>query len=74
MRIYDFGCTACGGTFEAFVRSEGDVPPCKQCGSTDVARRQVSQVAIRTRKNRRGRVVDLSSNACPCVGHKHPHS
>ncbi len=74
MRIYDFGCSACGSTFEAFVRSEGDVPQCTQCGSTEVARREVAQVAIRTRKNRRGRVVDLSSNACPCAGHKHPHA
>jgi len=66
MRIFDFGCTACGGTFEAFVRSEDEPRQCPQCGSSAVARQAVTQMAIRTGKTRRGRTIDLSSNSCPC--------
>jgi putative FmdB family regulatory protein len=66
MRIFDFKCSACGSAFEVFVRSEDDAQQCPQCGSTQVARRQVTQMGIRTSKNRRGRTIDLSSNSCPC--------
>jgi len=74
MRIFDFGCAGCGSTFEVFLRADGDAPRCPQCGSAAVERQQVSQMAIRTGKTRRGRVVDLSSNACPCGPHRQaPH-
>jgi len=71
MRIFDFSCAACGGLFEAFVRSEDAGQQCPQCGSAAVTRRPVAQMAIRTGKTRRGRTIDLSSKACPCGTHKH---
>jgi putative FmdB family regulatory protein len=68
MRIFDFSCAACAHTFEVFVQADTDPPLCPQCGSAAVARRPVTQIAIRTGKARRGRTIDLSSNSCPC-GH-----
>ncbi len=66
MRIFDYSCTACGGHFEVFVRSEDDTQQCPQCGSSAVARHQVTQMGLRTSKTRRGRTIDMSSNSCPC--------
>ena len=68
MRIFDYCCAACAHTFEVFVQSDLDAPPCPRCGSSAVARQQVVQMALRTAKTRRGRVIDLSSHSCPC-GH-----
>lgn len=70
MRVFDFRCSVCGGVFEAFVNSADDQPACPQCGAP-ATRQAISQIAIRTGKNRRGRVVDLSSHSCPCGGHRH---
>jgi putative FmdB family regulatory protein len=67
MRIFDFGCPACGHSFEAFVRSASDAPACPQCGTCEAVRQPVLQMAVRTRNSRRGRTIDLGSNACPCA-------
>lgn len=67
MRVFDFDCAGCATTFEALVGSEAETPPCPTCGSRAVARRPVVRVAVHTRKGRRGRVIDLSSHACPCA-------
>jgi putative FmdB family regulatory protein len=72
MRIFDFSCAACGNAFEVFVRSPDDPQQCPQCGSTEVVRHSVTQMALRTRKTRRGRTIDLSSNACPCGSGRPP--
>jgi putative FmdB family regulatory protein len=74
MRIFDFCCAACGSYFEVFVRSESDGQHCPQCGSAAVERQQVTQMALRTSKTRRGRTIDLSSNACPCGSASHRHA
>lgn len=66
MRIFDFDCAACGENFEALVGSEVQTPPCPKCGSSEVARCPVVRVAVHARKGPRGRVIDLSSHACPC--------
>ena len=73
MRVFDFNCAACGSAFEVFVRSADDGQQCPQCGSSAVARHQVTQMGLRTSKTRRGRTFDLSSNSCPCgsAGHRH---
>lgn len=70
MRVLDFHCAACGGSFEAFLRSDSDEPQCPQCGSARTMRQPVLQMAAHTRRTRRGRVIDLSSNACPCAAAK----
>ena len=43
MPLYDYHCPACGGDFEALVRS-GTVPPCPACGATN-PERQLSRIA-----------------------------
>ena len=75
MPIYDFICTGCGNGFEDFapVDPGEERLSCPACGSSEVSRQIVSRIAVRTRVQRRGGVVDLSSGACPCVGHKHAH-
>ena len=65
MRMADFECAACGAGFEALVGSPAERPPCPQCGNVEVTRRPVLGVAVHARKGPRGRVIDLSSHACP---------
>ena len=43
MPLFDFQCQACQHGFEALVRADA-LPPCPQCGSTNVAK-QVSATA-----------------------------
>jgi putative FmdB family regulatory protein len=69
MRIFDFSCPACGHCFEDLVRTPGDAPACPQCGAEGAARKPVLQMAIRTSNTRRGRTINLASNACPCAAH-----
>ena len=75
MRVYDFRCDDCSTSFEAFVRSVDEPRECPQCGSSRSTLRPNLQVAIHTSNTRRGRVIDMSSNACPCGsasrGHVH---
>jgi len=71
MRIFDFSCTGCGSLFEVFVRADSEAQRCPQCGSSAVTRHQVTQMGLRTSKTRRGRTIDLSSNACPCGSASH---
>jgi len=74
MPIHDYLCDACGETFEFLTLSRDDPVACATCGSDRVARQVVSRIAVRGIGQRRGRVVDLSSGACPCSGHGHRHS
>ena len=53
---------------EALVGSEVQTPPCPTCGSSAVARNPVVRIAVHARKGPRGRVIDLSSHACPGPG------
>lgn len=62
--IFDFLCADCANAFELFVRSAHEKLECPRCKSSSIARQPVLQIALR--KARHGRVVDLSSNACPC--------
>ncbi len=66
MRMFDFDCRGCGASFEALVASEHESPPCPACGSTMVERQAVARLAVHSRKGPHGRVIDLSSHACPC--------
>lgn len=72
-RIYDFLCAECGHTFEVFVSSADESRQCPRCKSSSVARQPVMQMSIRTSGTRHGRLVDMSSNSCPCgcAGGKH---
>ena len=75
MRVYDFKCDDCGTPFEAFLRSLDEVRECPQCGSPRSTLLPNLQISINTSGTRRGRVIDMSSNACPCgkahSGHAH---
>lgn len=67
MLIYDYLCAECGHTFELFVNSSNESgKECPRCLSAAVARKPVMQMSIRTSNQRRGRVIDMSSNSCPC--------
>jgi putative FmdB family regulatory protein len=73
MRVYDFNCDDCGTTFEAFLRSADESHECPKCGSSRSTQRPTLQISISTSGTRRGRVIDMSSNSCPC-GAKGAHS
>ena len=75
MPIHDFLCHGCGELFEALIQSSADEDrnDCPACGSDTVSRQIVSRVSVRTRVQRRGGVVDLSSGQCPCSAGKHAH-
>lgn len=66
MRVYDFKCDGCGASFEAFLRSLDEARECPQCGSSRSTLLPNLQISINTSGTRRGRVIDMSSNACPC--------
>jgi len=75
MRVYDFRCDDCGTPFEAFLRSLDEARECPQCGSQRSTLLPNLQISISTSGTRRGRVIDMSSNSCPCgkahSGHSH---
>ena len=75
MRVYDFKCDGCGTPFEAFLRSLDEARECPQCGSQRSTLLPNLQISISTSGTRRGRVIDMSSNSCPCgkahSGHSH---
>ena len=77
MPFFDYLCDDCGDVFEfltaANCGAEADPIVCPACGSGKAARQVNSRVAIKTSLQNRGRVMDLSSGACPCNTHKHPH-
>ncbi len=66
MRFYDFRCDDCGTAFEAFLGSAGEARQCPKCGSSQSSLQPTLQISISTSGTRRGRVVDMSSNSCPC--------
>ncbi len=66
MRISDYLCAECGHSFEVFVHSAEDSQECPRCHSSSVARKPVLQMFISTSGTRRGRMIDMSSNSCPC--------
>ena len=74
--IFNFLCADCGNTFEVIVvRSDGGSNQCPRCKSSSVGRQPVLQMSVRTSKNRRGSLIDMSSNSCPCgcASGKHAH-
>ncbi len=73
MPIYEFSCETCGEVFERILTGNAHEARCPSCGSNELAR-LVSGFAARTRIHRRGGVVDLSSNACPCGAHHKHHA
>lgn len=73
MRVYDFGCEDCGTAFEAFLRSAEDPRQCPRCGSERSTQRPTLHISISTSGTRRGRVIDMSSQACPCGSRNHTH-
>ena len=64
MIIYDYLCADCGHSFELFVRSVEDGQECPHCRSARVARKPVMQMSLGGL--RRGRLINMSSNSCPC--------
>ncbi len=70
MPIYEFNCETCGEVFESITGTPLERDACPACGSGELAR-LVPGFDARTRIHRRGGVVDLSSNACPCGAHIH---
>lgn len=73
MPIYDYLCEACGDAFEFLTLPGEDAVVCAACGSNRVARQVVSRIAVRGASRLRGRVIDMSSGACPCSGRGHRH-
>ncbi len=69
MPIHEYCCEACGEMFESITGTPLERDACPACGSKKLDR-QVSGFAARTSIHRRGGVVDLSSNACPCGVHQ----
>ena len=66
MRVYDFSCNDCGKPFEAFLRSRDEAHECPHCNSPRSTLLPTLQISINTSGTRRGRVIDMSSNSCPC--------
>lgn len=64
--MFDYLCAECANFFEVFVRSDEESRQCPRCKSSSVARQPVMQMAIRTSNTRKGRLIDMSSNFCPC--------
>ena len=77
MPFFDYLCDECGDVFEFLTRvncdTGADPIQCPACGSDKASRQVNSRVAIKTSLQSRGRVMDLSSGACPCGPHKHLH-
>ncbi len=73
MPVFDYLCEECGESFEFLSLTRGETVECPSCGSQRAARQVVSRMSVRGRNQRRGRVVDLSSGACPCGGHARRH-
>ena len=73
MPIHDYRCEACGESFEFLTLSSDESVACATCGSDRVARQVVSRIAVRGANQRRGRVIDMSSGACPCHARGHRH-
>ena len=75
MPLYDFQCADCGQAFEDFAPASPDATTaptaCPECSSQAVERQLVARVAVRTSARHTGRVLDLSSGACPCSAHGH---
>ncbi|HJP15279.1 MAG: zinc ribbon domain-containing protein [Nitrospinota bacterium] len=69
MPIHEYCCEACGEMFESITGTPLERDACPACGSKKLDR-LVSGFAARTSIHRRGGVVDLSSNACPCGVHQ----
>ena len=74
MPVHDYLCEACGRTFEHLTLPGDDAVACAACESQRVVRQVVSRIAVRGANQRRGRVIDMSSGACPCHGRGHRHS
>ena len=73
MPVHDYLCEACGASFEFLTLSSAESVACDSCGSDRVSRQVVSRISVRGRNQRHGSVVDLSSGACPCAGHRNGH-
>lgn len=72
LRFYDFKCDDCGEKFEALLGSADEARECPKCGCARSTLQPTLQISFRT--SGRGRVIDMSSNSCPCGArgaHKH---
>jgi putative FmdB family regulatory protein len=61
MPLYEYHCEPCGYTFEALIRSMGDVAVCPRCSGDDVIRQLSIPAAAQTG---RGRRADLPIHNC----------
>ena len=72
MPYFNYSCDGCGEEFEALTQSDGADVACPACGGGRLTRQVSSRVAMVTSARHTGRVMDLSSGACPGCGH-HGH-
>ena len=77
MPYFNYNCDSCGDGFETLIQTDAagrqETAQCPACGSGQVSRQVGTRIAVRTAASQRGRVIDMSSGACPCGGHGHTH-
>ncbi len=72
MPYFNYSCDDCGEAFEALTHCDGADVQCPACGAGRLTRQIGTRIAMVTSALQTGRVMDLSSGACPgCSNHRH---
>lgn len=71
MPIYEYKCRACGHQFEELVKL-GEIPPCPECRSRDLAR-LISLPAVSTEKTR-ARTMSIARSRATAVKKEQDHA
>ncbi len=72
MPYFNYSCDNCGEAFEALTQRDGADVQCPACGGGRLTRQIGTHIAMMTSAQQTGRVMDLSSGACPgCSNHHH---
>ena len=72
MPYFNYSCDDCGEDFEALTHHNGADVQCPFCAAGQVTKQVSSRISMVTSAQQTGRVMDLSSGACPgCSNHRH---
>lgn len=72
MPYFNYSCNDCGEEFEALTHRDGADVQCPDCDGERLTRQVGTRISMVTSAGQTGRVMDLSSGACPgCSNHRH---